>query len=183
MRRTALTTLALVCLVFAASCPLHADEFETVQLWTSVTCSICITPDFQSFQAQFNWDLTTGTVEPGTMSVTASGPLGAFSFLEAFMALPDVPSFVFQNSFQDEITLWPVNPFYFQTGESDGTHLGITCGTPGDTCNVEGFAGYYPLHGGITAIPESGEPILLLVSLLGFLFLLRRRYRSLQSHR
>jgi hypothetical protein len=173
--------LLFAILALMAGHPLKADQIETVEIGAGLPPFF--SEDLQGLQATFNWDLTTEMVQPSSVSVTSQGPMGMFSFLSSYESSPGFPVFVFTNADRD---IWAIGivgspgeyPFNFQTGNSEGLYDLVSCGTPGDACNVDGFYGTYRLHGEIIATPEPSILIQLLAALIAVSFFFRRQLQS-----
>jgi len=117
-------------------------------------------------------------VVSGTMSVSAFGDLGSFSFLGV---LPNPYDFQFQNAFGDVFGYIPL-PNYLHTSPAFpdvgtyGLRLGVSCGSANDTCVTDGFSGVYEAQGNmyVTQTPEAGGTLIyLIVGLIGSAVLAR----------
>jgi hypothetical protein len=140
---------AMVCMLCLVGVPAQADTIESLKGAGTAPCAtaVCPSPAFVSVFAQFDWDVTTGTVVPNTMSVTSFGGLGQFSFLNQGPPGTLLPLISFQNLSGDIIGLFPIGypnaAFNLPAipGASDQNVTTITCATPTDACSLGGFEG------------------------------------------
>jgi hypothetical protein len=182
----------MVCMLFLVGVPAQADTIESLKaLGSSATCAtaVCPSPPFVSVLASFDWDVTTGTVVPSTMSVTSFGGLGQFSFLKQGPPGTLLPLISFQNLLGDMIDIrplgYPNDVFHLPAipGASNQNIITITCATPTDACTLAGFAGEWFIGTWtvvVVATPEGSSVSCLLagmacVGLLGISARWRRR--------
>lgn len=164
--RFVLFALAVVGMLCMADAPSRADSIETVGL-TSLVPGI-YNNSFEELTAGFLWDSTTSQVIPNSTSVTGSGALGSFSFLDEF-ANNGIYFFQFQDTFGDVFT-YNTFPGDFPNPGSYGTQLSVNCATQTDACSSDGFGGFYPLKGELTVsqVPDSSSFLELLLSEVSF---------------
>lgn len=155
--------LALVGGLCLGSTPARADSVVSVGLASSV-------PSFnfpyccQDINAKFLWNSTTDAIA-SAVSVTASGPLGAFNFLDEFTTGADFFHFQFKDHSGDVFTYSPLPPGFFPAPGDYPLQLAVSCATSTDVCSKDGFEGFYEAQGNasVVSVPEGSAFVWLLL--------------------
>jgi len=188
--RSRLAILFAVFLLAAIAC--RADSVVSVELAGDSNCTRnCPSPGLllESLNASLLWDVNAASVIPGTLSVSANGPITdntfSFSGFEWFAA--NEPEFDFKNGIGDvfELTLFPNGtPSFpgsaFPAPDFYYGNTNVICGSPTDDCSFYGLNGLNLLRatGDVAPVPEETHIWeLLLISLVAIVF--TRRWRSL----
>jgi hypothetical protein len=135
-------SIAMAILCFTSARQAQADSIlaVTVPTVTFTGNSACgpsqNAPCVEAFNAFFEWDNTTESVLPGTATITATGPLGTFSFFQSFFISPsggpgggELADAEWANSAGDALTAGMVFPI---TGFTPGTYPIVGPFQPGD---------------------------------------------------
>jgi hypothetical protein len=171
--------LALVGTLFGGSTRCRADSIVSVGIASSVP-SLNFPYCCQDINAKFLWNATTSAVASSVL-VTASGPLGAFSFLDEFTTGGDFFHFQFRDNAGDVFTYSPFPPGFFPAPGTYPLQLGVSCATSLDICSKDGFGGFYEAQGNaiVVPVPEASSFVLFLLgefSLFALFYTTRWRF-------
>lgn len=134
----------------------------------------------------FNWDVTTNTIVPGTVSTSSSGVIGeSFDAFISYGSVVGGEGFLFQDPSGDRVSVNTCG-FDCRTFPSVGTYNTsdaiLLCGTS-DTCSTDGLNGLNPNSGTFTVstVPEPSSLLLLVGGIFGLWPVFGRRSASLRA--
>ena len=176
--------MAVLCSICLDTFPAHANQVSvTLSNIIFTGLNVCSGICKETFNASFIWDATFGTVVPGTMTTSTTGPHEPFNqFSTANSSFPGIPDLIWKGSLPSAIHWIPLDnpPGWPSPGTYAPTNVSLHCqlGSEVDPCaDLFGFVvGIPATTGSISITPSSTVPepptaILMAFGILGFVLL------------